>query len=75
MPSSTGSRRLRASIASTGFDDEEEDGRRDREELDHVGEERAVPEDGVIDREGEVGEVRLPDDRGDHGHDEVLRAS
>ena len=48
-----------------GLHDEEEDGRRDRDELNESGDERAVAEDGVVDREREVAEVGLADDRRD----------
>ena len=55
-----------------GLHDEEEDGRGDRQELDHVRDERAVAENGVVDRGREVVEVRLADDHRDDRHDEVV---
>ena len=54
------------------LDDEEEDRRCDRDERDHVGDERAVAEDRVVDREREVAEVGLADDHRDQRHDEVV---
>src|SRR5439155_1299064 len=47
------------------LDDEEEDRRGDRDELDDVRDERAVAEEGVVDREREVSEVGLADLRCD----------
>jgi hypothetical protein len=52
--------------------DEEEDGGGDRRERDHVGEERPVAEDRVVDRERQVAEVRLADDHRDERHQQVV---
>jgi hypothetical protein len=52
-------------------DDEEEDACCDRHELDHGGDEGSVEELRVVDREGEVAEVGLPEDGTDHRCDDV----
>ena len=54
------------------LDDEEEDGCGDRDELDHVGDEGAVAEHRVVDREGERAEIGLPDHGRDDRHHEVV---
>ena len=53
------------------LDDEEEDRRGGRQERDHVGDERAVAEDGVVDRECQAAEVGLADDHRHDRHHEV----
>jgi hypothetical protein len=55
-----------------GLDDEEEDRRRRREKGDGRGDERAISEDGVVDGEGGIAEVWLPDDHGHDRHCEVV---
>ena len=54
------------------LDDEEEHGGGDRDELDRVGDERAVVEGRVVDREREAPEVRLADDHRHDRHDQAL---
>src|ERR1700733_5550124 len=54
-----------------GLDDEEEDGGCDREEGDQHVDEVAVGEGAAVDREHQVGEVGLADDRGDDRRDQV----
>jgi hypothetical protein len=55
-----------------GLDDEEEDGSGDGDERDQVRKEGAVVENGVIDREGQIAKVGLPDDHRDHRHEDVV---
>ena len=55
-----------------GLDDEEEDRSGDRDELDHVGDERAVAEDRLVDRERQAAEVGLADDHRHDRHDEIV---
>jgi 4-hydroxy-tetrahydrodipicolinate synthase len=52
--------------------DEEEDGRGGRDEDDYLGDEGAVAEDRVVDRERQIREVGLPDDHCDDRHQEIV---
>ena len=49
-----------------------QDGRGDRNERDQVGDEGAVTEDGVVDRERQIVEAGLADDHRDDRHDQVV---
>ncbi len=53
------------------LDDEEEHRTGNGDEPDHIGDERAVAEDGFVDREREIAEVGLAHDRGDDRHHEI----
>ena len=72
MPSSAGVRCDLGEHQLHRLDDEEEDGGGDGDELDHVGDERAVAEDGAVDRERQPAEVGLADDHRDDRHHEVV---